>query len=41
MLAGKIKNGGSGNWGTISMSPHPNLSQADAASMVKYILNLK
>jgi cytochrome c len=41
MLAGKIKNGGSGNWGAIPMTGHASLSQADAASMVKYILNLK
>ncbi len=41
MLAGKILKGGAGNWGPIPMTAHASLSQADAASMVKYILNLK
>jgi cytochrome c len=40
-LAGKIKNGGSGVWGAIPMSPHPTLSDDDAKAMVKYILSLK
>ena len=40
-LANKIIKGGSGNWGNIAMSPHPNLSITDAQEMVKYILSLK
>jgi cytochrome c len=40
-LANKIIKGGSGNWGNIAMSPHPNLSLTDAREMVKYILSLK
>jgi cytochrome c len=40
-LANKIIKGGSGNWGNIAMSPHPNLSVTDAQEMVKYILSLK
>lgn len=40
-LAGKIIHGGSGVWGDVAMTPHPNLSQADAETMVKYILLLK
>ena len=40
-LANKIIKGGSGNWGNIAMSPHPNLSITDAQDMVKYILSLK
>jgi cytochrome c len=40
-LANKIIKGGSGNWGNIAMSPHPNLSMTDAQHMVKYILSLK
>jgi cytochrome c len=40
-LAGKIIQGGAGNWGQIPMTPHPNLSQEDAVAMVKYILLLK
>ena len=40
-LANKIIKGGSGNWGNIAMSPHPNLSMTDARDMVKYILSVK
>jgi cytochrome c len=40
-LAGKIITGGSGVWGEIMMTPHPALSQADAESIVRYILLLK
>jgi cytochrome c len=41
MLAGKIINGGQGNWGEVPMSAHPQVSQADAEEMVKYILTIK
>src|SRR5688572_4933418 len=40
-LAGKIISGGNGVWGQVFMTPHPNLSKADAETMVKYILLLK
>ncbi|MDE3236478.1 MAG: c-type cytochrome [Bacteroidota bacterium] len=40
-LAQKVIKGGQGNWGQIPMTPHPNLSEADAEQMVKYILLLK
>ncbi len=40
-LADKIIKGGSGNWGTIPMTAHPELSQDDAKALVKYILLLK
>jgi cytochrome c len=40
MLAGKIINGGSGNWGEIPMSPHADISQADAEKMAMYVLSL-
>lgn len=40
-LANKVIKGGSGNWGSIAMSPHPALSEADAQEMIKYILSLK
>ena len=40
-LISKIKNGGMGNWGNIPMTPHPDLSDADAREMVNYILSLK
>jgi cytochrome c len=41
MLASKIIDGGSGNWGDIPMPPHPSLSQDDAIEMVNYIMSLK
>lgn len=40
-LAKKVIKGGSGVWGTVPMTPHPDLSMADAETMVKYILLLK
>ncbi len=40
MLTKKVIAGGSGNWGTTPMSPHPTLSSADARKMVQYILSL-
>jgi cytochrome c len=40
-LASKIIHGGSGNWGQVPMTPHPNISKEDAVSMAKYILLLK
>ena len=41
LLAGKIIAGGKGVWGELPMTPHPQLSTADAESMVRYILSLK
>jgi cytochrome c len=41
LLAGKIIAGGQGVWGEIPMSAHPQVSQADAESMIRYILSLK
>jgi cytochrome c len=40
-LAGKIIQGGSGVWGTVPMSPHGDLTEADARKMVAYILSIK
>lgn len=40
-LARKIVKGGQGVWGEIPMTPHPQLSDADAEQMVKYIMLLK
>ncbi len=40
-LVGKIKAGGSGVWGEVAMTPHPNLSDDDAKEMAKYILSLR
>jgi len=41
MLAAKVMKGGSGNWGAIPMSPHPQLKQEDLEAMIKYVLLLK
>ena len=40
-LAQKVIKGGSGNWGSVPMTPHPALSVDSAKEMVRYILNLK
>lgn len=41
MLAEKIIKGGAGVYGSIPMTPHPTISEADAEQMVKYIFLLK
>ena len=41
MLAQKVIIGGSGNWGSAEMDPHPKLSVEDAKMMVTYILSMK
>ncbi|MBM3413816.1 MAG: c-type cytochrome [Bacteroidetes bacterium] len=41
VLASFIIKGGGGNWGNVPMTPHSNLSQEDAETMVRYILTLK
>jgi cytochrome c len=40
-LANKVIHGGSGNWGQVPMTAHPQLSHEDAVAMVKYVLLLK
>ncbi len=40
-LAQKVIKGGSGNWGTVPMTPHPQLSTEDAKTMVHYVLSIK
>lgn len=40
-LAEKVIKGGKGNWGEVPMTAHPQIIQADAEEMVKYILSLK
>jgi cytochrome c len=40
LLADKIIAGGSGVWGEIPMSPHGDLSKADAEKMAMYVLSL-
>jgi cytochrome c len=39
-LSGKIRQGGSGVWGEIPMTAHPDISQADADKMAMYVLSL-
>jgi cytochrome c551/c552 len=39
-LAGKIRNGGSGEWGRALMPRHPHLSEAQAQQMAGWILSL-
>lgn len=39
-LAGKIKNGSKGEWGMVPMPPN-NVSEAEAATLAKWILSLK
>lgn len=38
-LAQKVKAGGAGVWGAVPMPPHPQLSDADATALVKWILS--
>jgi len=40
MLAQKIIKGGVGAWGEVPMSPHADISQADAEKMARYVLSL-
>ena len=40
-LVKKIVTGGSGVWGSVPMTPHPALKEADIRTMVTYILSLK
>ena len=41
MLAKKIRAGGSGNWGQMPMPPQPQVSEADAKTLVDFILSVK
>ncbi|HMI65124.1 MAG TPA: c-type cytochrome [Cyclobacteriaceae bacterium] len=40
MLAQKIIKGGTGVWGQVPMSPHADVSEADAEKMARYVLSL-
>ena len=40
-LAQKILKGGSGSWGAIPMPANPQVSDAEAATLAKWILSLK
>ena len=37
-LAKKVRTGGSGVWGSMPMTPHPQLSKADRTAMVTWII---
>jgi cytochrome c len=37
----QINKGGFGRWGTVPMTPHPQVSREDAESMVHYIMSIK
>ena len=37
----KVIAGGSGIWGTVPMTPHPNLKPEDVKTIVTYVLSLK
>ncbi len=40
-LAHKVIKGGAGVWGQVPMTPHPQLSQEEAKSMVHYVMSIK
>lgn len=40
-LSAKIRAGGSGNWGDVAMTPHPDLSDTQARQMLAWILSVK
>jgi cytochrome c len=40
-LVGKVMKGGSGVWGAVPMPANPQLSQAEATTLVKWILSMK
>ncbi|MCX7674055.1 MAG: c-type cytochrome [Thiobacillaceae bacterium] len=39
-LVESVKKGSKGVWGNVPMPPHPNLSEADAKTIIKWILSL-
>jgi len=40
-LAARIREGGSGSWGSVAMTSHPDLTDAQAKEMMTWILSLK
>jgi cytochrome c len=40
-LPAKIRAGGAGSWGDVAMTPHPDLSDAQAKQMVAWIMSVK
>lgn len=39
-IAGKIMNGGGGNWGEVAMAAHPQFSQEEAETIASYLVSL-
>jgi cytochrome c len=39
-IVGVIKKGGKGNWGTVPMPPHPQVSDEDAKKLANWVLSL-
>jgi cytochrome c len=37
----QIRNGGSGKWGTVPMTPHPDITVENAQLIVHYIMSIK
>jgi Cytochrome c551/c552 len=37
----QINKGGAGRWGTVPMTPHPQIPREDAEAMVHYIMSIK
>ena len=40
-LAGKVRAGGSGVWGPVPMPPNPQVSEAEALTLVNWVLTIK
>jgi cytochrome c len=40
-LAAKIREGGSGTWGDVAMTPHPDVTDAQARQMLAWILSVR
>ena len=40
-LVTKVMKGGSGSWGAIAMPANPQVSEAEAKTLVKWVLSLK
>lgn len=40
-LVGKVLKGGTGTWGAVAMPANPQVSEAEAHTLVKWILSLK
>jgi cytochrome c len=40
-MVGQIRNGGSGRWGTVPMTPHPDITVENAQLIVHYIMSIK